>query len=73
MAVCAVLCALGLTADSVVLRTGKTIEGTYLGGDARRVRMAVGDEVQTIAVEDITQIRFGTAAAAAPATAKTRR
>jgi hypothetical protein len=70
---CAVLFALGLAADSVVLRTGKTIEGTYLGGDARRVRMAVGDEVQTIAVEDITQIRFGTDAATAPAAAKTRR
>ena len=56
---CVVLCAIGLTADTFVLRSGKSVEGTYLGGDARRVRIAVGDEVQSIAIDDISQIRFG--------------
>ena len=65
----ALLCAIGLSADSVVLRNGKTIEGTYLGGDARRVRMAVDDEVQTIVIDEISQIRFGSQTAPA-ATAK---
>jgi len=64
-AACAVLVAIGLTADTIVLRSGKTIEGTYLGGDARRVRVAVADEVQSLAVDEISQIRFGTQSAAA--------
>jgi hypothetical protein len=63
--ICAVLCAIGLAADSIVLRSGKTVEGTYLGGDARRVRIAVDDEVQTIAIDEISQIRFGSQNAAA--------
>jgi hypothetical protein len=64
---------LALLADTVVLRSGKTVEGTYLGGDSRRVRMAVGDGVQSFGIEEITQIRFGDAAttpAAKPAKAK---
>ena len=63
--VCTLLCSVAVLADSIVLRSGKTVEGTYLGGDARRVRVAVGDEVQTINIDDISQIRFGTAPAAA--------
>ena len=64
-----VVVAIGLAADTVVLRSGKTVEGTYLGGDARRVRMAVADEVQTISVEEISQIRFGPQTGPAPAAA----
>lgn len=68
-----------LTADTVVLRSGRTLQGDYLGGDTRRVRVAVGDRVETIPVEDISEIRFGAAAtpaakpsAAAPGTASTK-
>lgn len=68
-AACAVLFAIGLTADTIVLRSGKTIEGTYLGGDARRVRIAVADEVQSVAIDEISQIRFGAQQAPAVAAA----
>ncbi len=46
-------------ADTITLKNGRTIEGTYLGGDARRVRMTVGDSVQTFDTIDIITIRFG--------------
>jgi len=46
-------------ADSLTLRSGKVIDGQYLGGDARQVRMAVGDRVETFEVDDITNLQFG--------------
>jgi hypothetical protein len=49
-----------LVADTVVLKSGRLVEGDYLGGDARRVRIAVGDAVETFNVADISEIRFGT-------------
>ena len=63
---CIFMCAVA-SAETLVLKTGKKIEGTYLGGDARQVRMAVADEVQTFSVSDISEIRF----VAAPTAAKT--
>ena len=61
IAICGVLAAALLPADSVLLKSGRRVQGDYLGGDARRVRIAVGDAVETFAVEDITEIRFGAA------------
>jgi hypothetical protein len=52
-----------LAADTVVLKSGRRVEGDYLGGDARRVRVAVRDSVETFDVSDISEIRFGTASA----------
>ena len=46
-------------ADSLTLRSGKVIDGQYLGGDARQVRMAVGDRVETFEVDDIASLQFG--------------
>jgi hypothetical protein len=46
-------------ADSLTLRSGRVIDGQYLGGDARQVRMAVGDRVETFEVNDITSLQFG--------------
>jgi hypothetical protein len=56
-------------ADTLTLKTGRTVQGTYLGGDARQVRITVGDRVESFSIQDIEQIRFGeqTTAAAAPA------
>jgi hypothetical protein len=73
----AVVCSALLAADTLVLRSGRTVEGTYLGGDARKVRMAVGDSVETFNVDEITNIRFGSgakeSAAGTPAAAATPR
>jgi hypothetical protein len=55
-------------ADTVTLRDGRTILGSFLGGDARTVRVAVGDRVETYSIGDVTSIRFegGSASSAAP-------
>jgi hypothetical protein len=54
-------------ADTVKLKSGKVVEGTYLGGSARQVRLEVGDQIQTLDVADIDRIEFGAIVAAAPA------
>ena len=50
-----------LLADSLLLKTGRVVEGTYLGGDSRQLRLAVGDGVQTFNVTDVVTLQFGTA------------
>jgi hypothetical protein len=59
-----------LGADVLTLRDGRTVEGTYLGGDSREIRMAVGDRVQTFDVGSVRKMEFGRVVAeAAPAPA----
>ncbi len=45
-------------ADTVTLRDGRSIQGSFLGGDARTVRIAVGDRVETYAIGDIANLSF---------------
>ncbi len=52
------------SADTLTLRSGRTVVGQYLGGDARHIRMAIGDHVDTYDVDDITDLQFGNAAQA---------
>jgi len=55
-------------ADTIVLKDGNAITGTYLGGTARQVRVDTGDSIQTLDVTDIKRIEFNTPTAkAAPA------
>ncbi len=66
----AVLTATAGFADTVTLRDGTVLNGTYLGGTARQVRMEVGDQIRTLEISEITRIDFGTVvpiAAPAPA------
>ncbi len=53
-------------ADVIVMRDGRTVTGSFLGGDARQVRMVVNDKVQTFSIPDITRIEFGASQPAAP-------
>jgi len=55
-------------ADTVTLRNGSVVQGTYLGGTARQVRIDTGDRIQTLDVDSITRIEFTAPAptAAAP-------
>ncbi len=46
-------------ADTLTLRDGRTINGTYLGGNSRQVRMEVGDGIQTFEIGRISGIQFG--------------
>ncbi len=55
----AALAASILSADVLKLRNGQLWTGTYLGGDARQIRFAVGDAVRTVATSDVAQIDFG--------------
>jgi hypothetical protein len=51
-------------ADTITLRSGRVVTGTYLGGTARQVRVDTGDQVQTLEVSDISRIEFTRDAAA---------
>jgi hypothetical protein len=52
------IAALGV-ADTLTLRNGQVVRGEYLGGDARHVRMAVGDRVDTYLIDDVADLAFG--------------
>jgi len=45
-------------ADTLTLRNGRVVEGSYLGGDSRQIKMAVGDKVQSFAVADVVRLEF---------------
>jgi hypothetical protein len=46
-------------ADTVYFRDGHTVNGSFVGGDARTIRVAVGDRVETIRVAEVDRIAFG--------------
>ena len=46
-------------ADTVTLKSGRVIHGTYLGGTARQLRVDVGDRVENLDVGDVVRIEFG--------------
>ena len=54
-------------ADTVTLRSGRVIQGTYLGGSARQVRIDSGNQVQTLDVGDIAKIEFTATETSEPA------
>lgn len=54
------------SADTLTLRSGRVITGQYLGGDARHIRMAVGDHVDSYDVSDVGDLQFGDAQAPPP-------
>ncbi len=48
-------------ADTITLKNGSVINGTYLGGTARSVRVDDGQNVRTLDVSDILRIEFSNA------------
>jgi len=57
-------------ADTVTLKSGRVIHGTYLGGTARQLRVDTGDRVETLDVTDIVRIEFGDSAPAPAASSE---
>src|SRR5579871_447770 len=57
VALLAVFSAFGF-ADVLTLRDGTRIRGQYLGGDARQIRMAVDDRIETYQVDTISGLEF---------------
>jgi hypothetical protein len=53
-------------ADTLYLKNGTVVGGTYLGGTARQVRMDLGDKVESYDLADVTKIEFQSVSAAAP-------
>jgi hypothetical protein len=47
-----------LSADTLTLRDGETIQGTFLGGTARQVRMDLNGDIRTYDVAQVESIRF---------------
>jgi hypothetical protein len=48
-------------ADTVTLRDGRTVYGSFIGGDTRTIRIATGDRVETYSVSDVANINFDSA------------
>jgi hypothetical protein len=46
-------------ADTVTMKDGRVVRGTYLGGSPRQVKLEVGDQIQSLDVSDIERIEFG--------------
>ena len=54
---------LGLTAmaaETVTLKDGHVIVGTYLGGSPSEMKLEVGDQIRTVNVVDIMRVEFNT-------------
>jgi hypothetical protein len=66
-----VLCTLAFAtaafSDTLTLRNGQVVNGTYMGGTARTVKMEVGDAIKTYDVSDIATLQFTAGAAASSA------
>jgi hypothetical protein len=57
-AILALACAAACQADTLTLRNGQVVQGTYMGGTARTVKMQVEDTVKTYDVADIATLQF---------------
>jgi hypothetical protein len=66
-AILALACVTACLADTLTLRDGKVVHGTYMGGTARTVKMQVDDTVKTYDVTDIATLQFTAPAPAASA------
>src|SRR5258708_7964534 len=51
------LASLGL-ADTLNLKDGRTVNGTFLGGTAREIRMDLGDRIESFPVGRVASIQF---------------
>jgi hypothetical protein len=46
-------------ADTLILKSGATVQGNYAGGDTRHVKIVVGDHVETYALDEVSRLEFG--------------
>ncbi len=46
-------------ADTVTLRNGQVVTGTFLGASSREMRIDVGDQVRTLDLSQVAGIQFG--------------
>lgn len=53
-------------ADIITLKSGRVINGTYLGGTARELKVQIGDQIQTFDVTQVAKIEFGNGGGVTP-------
>src|SRR5271165_2852534 len=53
-------------ADTITMKSGRVINGTYLGGTARTIKVEVGDRIETLDISDVVRIEFGGPPASIP-------
>lgn len=46
-------------ADTLTLQSGQVVRGQYVGGDARHIKFAVGDRVDSYSIDDVASLQFG--------------
>lgn len=51
-------------ADIITLKSGRVVNGTYLGGSPRDLKVQIGDQIETFDVSQVTKIEFGNGASA---------
>jgi hypothetical protein len=52
-------------ADIITLKSGRVINGTFLGGTPQQVKVQINDQIETFDINQIAKIEFGNGAAAA--------
>jgi len=55
----ALACATVGLADTITLKSGQVVQGNYLGGSPRQVRIEAGGQIQDYNIEQIVRIEFG--------------
>jgi hypothetical protein len=45
--------------DTIYLRNGETVQGTYLGGTARELRVDTGGQIRTFDIGRVQSVSFG--------------
>lgn len=58
LAAAGLVLALAAHADIITMKDGRIINGTYVGGTPRQIKVEVGDEVETLDVAAIARIEF---------------
>ena len=46
-------------ADTLTLRDGRSIQGTFVDGTSRQIRMAVDDRVEAFNINEVVELKFG--------------
>src|SRR5256885_16661397 len=58
------------SADSVNLRSGEVVQGTYIGGNARQIRVDVNGDIRTYDLQQVQSVTFTDANYQPPAPAQ---
>ena len=58
LAAAGIVFALVAHADIITLKNGRILNGTYVGGTPRQIKVEVGDQIETLDVSEVARIEF---------------